>query len=383
MPESNPTETSAPMATQAGAARSIVVKFKENLTLPYVDELEEMLPSLQLMGWDAIAKLTAGSSFRRILRGFSPQNTRAIFDLAQKMNPKLQAKSVALFHHFVIEAVPEALAKEVLAALRSWPAVEYAYFAPTTVPAPTITAPAIPQSQYYLNAAPLGIDARYALQLPGGDGTGQQIVDVEAGWTLQHQGLLDAAGAPFVQLIGTLNNPSNASHGTGVLGILCGNNRCGVLGIAHHLASAAVVGHDGVSGASVHRAIELAILSLMPGIDPTRLGDPGYLNELVNAPTLPQVPGGPVLLIEVQVGRPSDPNYGMPVEIDPVVAGLLEIATAIGIVVVEAAGNGGHDLDAYPDECRGSTDRILNLNFPGEFRDTGAIMVGCGAMGEE
>jgi hypothetical protein len=182
----------------------------------------------------------------------------------------------------------------------------------------------------------------------------------------------------LVQQVGTLNNPGDASHGTAVLGILCGNGDCGVLGAAHNLAAAFVSGHDGVRGVSIHRAIERAILTLMTGIDPARLEEEGYLTALVNAPTLPQVDGGPVMLLEVQVKRPSMPDKLMPVEIDPFVAYLLEIATAIGIVVVEAAGNGGQDLNTYPDECRETRQRILNPNVPGEFRDTGAIMVGAG-----
>lgn len=52
-----------------------------------------------------------------------------------------------------------------------------------------------------------------------------------------------------------------------------------------------------------------------------------------------------VLLLESQT------NYGglslVPCEAEPAVFDAIRLATALGIVVVEAGGNGGNDLDAY------------------------------------
>ncbi len=45
-------------------------------------------------------------------------------------------------------------------------------------------------NQGYLNAAPQGINARYAWGFAGGDGAGVNIVDVEQGWNLGHEDLV-------------------------------------------------------------------------------------------------------------------------------------------------------------------------------------------------
>ena len=44
-------------------------------------------------------------------------------------------------------------------------------------------------NQDYLDAAPTGIDARYAWTFAGGDGAGQRVVDMERGWTFNHEDL--------------------------------------------------------------------------------------------------------------------------------------------------------------------------------------------------
>lgn len=45
-------------------------------------------------------------------------------------------------------------------------------------------------NQGYLDAAPAGIDARYAWGFPGGDGMGANMVDMEQGWNLNHEDLV-------------------------------------------------------------------------------------------------------------------------------------------------------------------------------------------------
>lgn len=59
-------------------------------------------------------------------------------------------------------------------------------------PPPAIDASDDPRSvdQGYLNAAPQGINARYAWGFAGGDGAGVNIVDVEQGWNLNHEDLV-------------------------------------------------------------------------------------------------------------------------------------------------------------------------------------------------
>lgn len=61
-------------------------------------------------------------------------------------------------------------------------------------PPPAINPSDDPRSvnQGYLNAAPEGINARYAWGVTGGDGTGVNIIDVEQGWNFNHEDLVSS-----------------------------------------------------------------------------------------------------------------------------------------------------------------------------------------------
>jgi serine protease len=67
--------------------------------------------------------------------------------------------------------------------------------------------------------------------------------------------------------------------------------------------------------------------------------------------------------------------YFWPVEIADATYDAIRLATALGIVVVEAGCNGGYDLDAYTNL---SGKKIFDRTSA-DFRDSGAIMVGAGS----
>ncbi len=85
----------------------------------------------------------------------------------------------------------QAEVKSLLVSLNALASVEIAYAKPPAAPAVDIP-PATPNfegGQGYLDPAPLGIDARYAWTVPGGQGQGVRIVDVEGAWNLAHEDL--------------------------------------------------------------------------------------------------------------------------------------------------------------------------------------------------
>jgi tetratricopeptide (TPR) repeat protein len=72
---------------------------------------------------------------------------------------------------------------------------------------------------------------------------------------------------------------------------------------------------------------------------------------------------GDVLLLEVQRGL-------LPAEVDAADFDAIRLASGLGVLVVEAAGNGGFNLDAWSDPATG---RSLRRGDP---RDSGAVLVG-------
>lgn len=185
-------------------------------------------------------------------------------------------------------------------------------------------------------APPEGFGFEEARRFPGGLGEYVTIVDIEFAWDPTHEDLLQLSPTA----IGGVPDPQWDFHGTGVLGILAaGDNSFGITGGA---PMASVLVHhpwfddDGELSYDVARAIVEATRVLVPG---------------------------DVILIEQQ-------SYGLdtelvPMSIDPGVRDAIRAATALGIVVVEPAGNDNVDLD----------DPV----YEGAFTDdTGVLRVGGG-----
>ncbi|MGD8560089.1 MAG: S8 family peptidase [Gammaproteobacteria bacterium] len=197
-------------------------------------------------------------------------------------------------------------------------------------------------TQDYLDAAPDGIDARWAWTQSNGEGAGIGFVDLEQGWFPGHEDF--TSKSPSIVYgdnrdgVGTYKG----NHGTAVLGeVAADDNTLGVVGISPSVASVRMTSHyDAATGTTGHVAD--AILAVIPSMN---VGD--------------------VLLLEIQR------NF-LPTETEDADFDAIRLAVALGIIVVEAAGNGNDDLDAYTDVFG---DAILNRASP-DFRDSGAIMIG-------
>ena len=193
--------------------------------------------------------------------------------------------------------------------------------------------------QLHVNAAPVGVDARWAWTQTGGSGASVGFVDLEQGWTFNHEDLPRLGPLPGVSQD---VKASSRAHGTGVVGIAVGvDNKVGIIGVAPTPAWASVASHyRALDGTSDHVAD--AIYAVLAS---------GRLAT------------GDVLLIEHQNG------LNLPSEADPWVWDAIELATALGTIVIEAAGNGNVDLDTVPG---------LNRLDRSTFKDSRAIIVGAG-----
>ncbi|RKH63265.1 S8 family peptidase [Corallococcus llansteffanensis] len=264
--------------------------------------------------------------------------------------------------YFEVPLVPGTTAErvaEVVAALNALDGVEVAYAEPPAEPAmvnfgmePVLrgllsasdispTTPLYDGAQGYLNAAPSGVDARYAWGLPGGNGAGIRFVDVEGGWRTTHE---DMPGF-FTQLGTQFNDLGWRNHGTAVLGEVVGvANAYGVTGIAN----GATVGVSSIGSQATSTAISNAAAA---------------------------VGAGGVVLIELHAQGPADStactcnqgqcNY-IAMEYWQANYDAIATATANGVTVVEAAGNGSANLD----------DAAYGNVFNRGVRDSGAILVG-------
>ncbi len=195
-----------------------------------------------------------------------------------------------------------------------------------------IATPSFESYQGYLGPAPAGIDAPSAWQR-GVRGAGEQFADVEGGWNAAHE---DLVGERIEHVAG---RPIRGwrEHGTAVLGEVVGkDNGRGVVGIAPDVDRVFTASID---GPGVAGAIEAAAERL-------RAGD--------------------VLLVELQSTGPAGAYIA--VEYWGDVYDVIHAATARGVVVIEAAGNGFEDLDR----------KVYRGRFDRTKRDSGAIVVGAG-----
>jgi hypothetical protein len=263
------------------------------------------------------------------LRQFAP--AEALIIEARDQAPFLQ--------YYAIECSNPVESQAVAETLRSWPTVETAYVEGGPTP-PPLNPSDDPRStnQGYLDAAPAGINARAVW--PAADGSGIGFVDLERGWTLNHEDL----AAANISIISGVNQDYHG-HGTAVLGeVSAVDNARGGIGIAPGVTTRVVSQWRTTNTYNTAEAILSAAATM-------------------NA--------GDVLLLEAQTSHPNASGY-VPVEVEQAVFDAIQYATYISIVVVEAGANGSVDLDTFQDV---NGRQILN-RASADFRDSGAIMVG-------
>src|SRR6266545_4403698 len=224
----------------------VIVKFHDHIELPYEDGAERALGKVGVGDWDRFAREMPGLTLRRLYTALEPDAIRALVERAKATDRDYDPPN--LLTYFMVDCPlgidPNDLAKAFL----GWASIEKAYYDPPGVD--PVAPDDDPQfgNQGYLDAAPDGIDAEFAWPradgsgFSGGDGAGIAVIDLEQGWTLDHEDLI-AHGATLLH--GTLRD-SSRPHGTSVLGELCAvDNALGCIGIASGVASVHVVSRFG------------------------------------------------------------------------------------------------------------------------------------------
>ncbi|TCP65539.1 S8 family peptidase [Baia soyae] len=316
------------------AQSRVVVKVKPSIQLPYQDGAEQSLNQ------EHKSALPSDLKLKKLFTSADPQQIQS---MQQQTNKGQKSDDqVDLLRYFVVDVPQGSNPDELAQQLAKSQFVETAYVEGTPVIPPAVNPNNDPLSpnQGYLNPAPNGIDAKFAWNHPGGDGSNVTVADLEQGWNLSHQDLI----AQNISIISGLSRTSQ-SHGTSVLGeLVSADNTVGTVGIVPH-ATAKVVSQWRTN--SVYSTAD-AILSAAQNLAK-----------------------GDVLLLEAQTTYPTMSNY-LPVEVEDAVYDAIRFATNKGIAVVEAGGNGSNNLDNFRNQAG---KYILNRNHA-NFRDSGAIMVG-------
>jgi len=189
--------------------------------------------------------------------------------------------------------------------------------------------PLYTDDQIYLYDAPEGLDAPAAWEIEGGMGEGVKIIDIEFGWTFEHEDFKE----PFYERNQRIHH---VDHGDAVIGILIGqHNDYGIDGFCPNVEI------GGISMATANVVAEIA---------PFIIEASEQLDE------------GDIIVLEIQ-------SHALePMEVVQDIFDVIETAAANGIIVVEAGCNGNHNLDSDRFEGR----------FNPENRHSGAILVGAG-----
>jgi serine protease len=323
-----PTHAPAASAPPPGYSSSeIHVKFRQGTR---VDSPDLLLPPDLANSVESISRLFGGIPKEKLDKMKESGEGRS-----QKRLPDLNL-------WFKIKLKQEADPSDFIEKLKRLGDVEHAEFAPLPAPSPAIT-PDFEGNQGYLEIAPGGIDALFSSTIPGGNGSGIKIYDVEYSWNQNHEDLSKASGILLLLDAGdSAVDPFNDNnHGTAVLGeLIADNDTKGVTGISWGAEVGLAPANTALRGYNPAHAILLAVAD----------GE-----------------AGDIILIEQQAFVCGLPSFG-PSESVSSVFDAIQTAVANGFVVVEAAGNGSINLDQAA--CGTTFDRTV--------RDSGAIIVGAG-----
>lgn len=220
------------------------------------------------------------------------------------------------------------------------------------VPVPiNAQAPDYTSFQGYAQSVSSGINADSATLVYNNRGTGIGICDIEYSYNGNH---LDHPAVPL--LSAPYYDPFNSTdHGTAVLGIIGSKNNT-----------------EGTTGIASDSRLYFSAACTLP--------DSTYNLARAVTDALPALVAGDIILFEQQIPGPNyDPartdQFGLvPIEWFEPYYFMVQLASGLGITIVEAAGNGQQNLDA-PEYNTGSHTPFL----PGN--SSGAIIVGAGSAG--
>ena len=181
----------------------IIVKFLDEIDFYQKSKnANDSFLKKQVIPWQFLVKLFPGIKISKLASTLSPAKIDDLVARAKEMDPGYKPPN---FHSYFAIDYPIGIDKdELLNTINKINTVESAYFEGETTVAQLVDASDDERAvhQNYLDAARIGVDARYVwdMNITGGDGSGAvKLIDIENGWTLNHE---DFAGANLAELPG-------------------------------------------------------------------------------------------------------------------------------------------------------------------------------------
>lgn len=310
----------------------------------------------------------------------SPQSEASFIEKAElEQRAAEELADLDLYYVVYAPAFKDASLEEALMnQLNQFRVVETVYPAVIAEPAQGSSAPTpdIDWQQGHLNEAPAGLNVRAAWSRPGSRGDGVRLIDVEYDWVTDHEDFPRAANRFWGGRPSCAYDYLSTEHGTAVMGTIAApQNGLGVVGIASNVTY-------GLS--SVCRPFDYGWAAAVASFSGENWVGRAHNVVVANAisDAAGQLRAGDVILIEQHVPGPST---GMPcnngncgqwefvaMEFYQESFDVIRRASARGLVVVEAAGNGGQDLDAS----------IYLNRFNPAIRSSQAILIGASGAGD-
>ncbi|NIJ52647.1 hypothetical protein [Dyadobacter arcticus] len=209
----------------------VIVKLNGNVELPYEDGAEKILILEKKGDWQLLAKQFPSLTLKRVFDLETEACYRYLIELARKENPSEPVPR--LFAYYYAEVANDTDHKALVDALLACPLIETAYREGIWLPAGPNQGDRNPLSmkQLYLDAAPVGVDARFTQQLLNGTGFGIRVAHLDKGWQLDHQDLYRSQNQ-IVRIPNTAPDTQDKFHGTAALGILAAiDNDRGIVGM--------------------------------------------------------------------------------------------------------------------------------------------------------
>lgn len=206
-------EPSGQMSKTSCERPTVVVRFREGVRLSDREDLGDQIEQMGIGPWKKLVQDFPGLTLGPVFTHLTRDDLQKLSRRATETDPTYKPADVGAF--FYLHGPPETDLVALVKTLLCWNSVQEAYI-DHAGPDPVVNAADDPRSanQGYLDPAPDGIDAEYAWTFVGGDGAGQRFIDVERGWTSDHEDIL-AQGATLLH--GTLLDTYTTLSGRAIL----------------------------------------------------------------------------------------------------------------------------------------------------------------------